>query len=135
MLREDLRHLDEIVTQTKLLCIHRIVNQEQLSFYQVGLESQIKVLSDARKTEYNRIRRCSDTGQIDAHKHRIAELSGQIKALRKEVSLCAGILSRTDAMRSTLAQVKQEEMQRKEEQAHEQQRSRRSGRQHDTQRH
>jgi hypothetical protein len=132
LLREDLRHLDEIIAQTKLLCAHRIVNTEQLSLYQTSLEARIITLSDTRKTEYNRIRHCGNANQIDIHKQRIAELSGQIKALRKEVSLCTGILARTDAMRNTLEQVKQEEKKkRKEELAHEQQRSGRSGRQHD----
>jgi hypothetical protein len=132
LLREDLRHLDEIIAQTKLLCVHKVVNMEQLSLYKAGLEAQIITLSDARKSEYNRIRRRGNEDQIDGHKRRIAELSRQIKALRKEVSLCAGILARTDAMKNTLEQVKQEENnKRKEEQTHEQQRSNRSGRQHD----
>ena len=132
LLREDLRHLDKIIAQTKLLCTHRITSQEQLSFYQAGLVSQIATLSDTRRCMYSRIRRCDSADQIDACKHQITELSRQIIVLRKEVTLCASIFSRADVMKSTLKRVKQEEIQkRKEDQAHEQQRSSRSGRQYD----
>lgn len=132
LLREDLRHLNEIIAQTKLLCVHGIVNAEQLSSYQEGVQKEIATLTEARRAAYNLLRRCHDPEQADAVKGRIAELSGQLRTLRKEVKLCTGILSRADAMQNTLVQVKQEAIQqRKEEAAIEQQRSGRSGRQHE----
>lgn len=131
LLREDLRHLNEIIAQTKLLCAHRIMNAEQLSSYQEGVQKETTSLRDARRAEYNRLHRCAPE-QVEDHKQRIKALSCQLSALRKEVKLCAGILSRADAMQNTLAQVKQEEIhQRKEEAAIEQQRSSRPGRQHE----
>lgn len=135
LLREDLRHLNEIIAQTKLLCVHGVVNAEQLSSYQEGVQKEITALMDARRAEYNRLRRCAPE-QAEDHKQCIRALSRQLSALRKEVKLCAGILSRADAMQNTLAQVKQEAIQqRKEEAAIEQQRSGRSSRQHELKRH
>ena len=126
--------MNEIIAQTKLLCTHEIVSAEQLFSYQEGVHKEITTLMDARRAEYNRLRWCAPQ-QAEDHKQRIRALSRQLSALRKEVKLCAGILSRANAMQNTLAQVKQEAIQqRKEEAAIEQQRSGRSGRQHELKR-
>ncbi len=64
---------------------------------------------------------------MTTYKEQIAGLSKKLSLLRKEVKLCAGILSRSEEMKQKLLQVQQEEIQqRKEEKAYEQ-RSRRSG--------
>ncbi|MFZ5945088.1 MAG: relaxase/mobilization nuclease domain-containing protein [Bacillota bacterium] len=127
LLREDIRHMEEITAQTKLLCTHRIENKEQLLTFRNSLEQEMAGLYDTRKSLYSRIRRCKDDEQITAYKEQIAGLSKKLSLLRKEVKLCAGILSRSEEMKQKLLQIKQEEIQqRKEEKAYEQ-RSRRSG--------
>ena len=127
LLREDIRHMEEITAQTKLLCTHRIENKEQLLTFRNSLEQEMAGLYDTRKSLYNRIRRCKDDEQMTAYKEQIAGLSKKLSLLRKEVKLCAGILSRSEEMKQKLLQVQQEEIQqRKEEKAYEQ-RSRRSG--------
>ena len=118
--------MEELTAQTKLLCIHHIENKEQLLTYKNGLEKEISALSDTRKSLYHRIRRCKDDMQNTEYKERIAGLSKRLSQLRKEVKLCTDILSRSDEMKRKLLQVKQEEIQGKEEKAYEQ-RSRRSG--------
>ncbi|MEL7608319.1 MAG: relaxase/mobilization nuclease domain-containing protein [Bacillota bacterium] len=115
LLREDLRRLNEIIAQTKLLCAHGIVNAEQLSSYQEGVQQKIAVLTEVRRVLYNRLRHCHSPEQVDIVKGRITELSGQLRTLRKELKLCEGILSRADAMQNTLNQVKQEEIQQRRE--------------------
>ncbi|WP_028308848.1 relaxase/mobilization nuclease domain-containing protein [Desulfitibacter alkalitolerans] len=127
LLREDIRHMEEITAQTKLLCTHRIENKEQLLTFRNSLEQEMAGLYDTRKSLYSRIRRCKDDEQMTAYKEQIAGLSKKLSLLRKEVKLCAGILSRSEEMKQKLLQVQQEEIQqRKEEKAYEQ-RSRRSG--------
>jgi hypothetical protein len=127
LLREDIRHLDELIAQTKLLCTHRIENKEQLLTYQNGLEQEMAALSDARKSLYHRLRRCKDDEQTAEYKQQISELSRKLSLLRKEVKLCTGILSRSEEMKKKLLHVQQEEIhQGKEEKIYEQ-RSRRSG--------
>jgi hypothetical protein len=127
LLREDIRHMEEITAQTKLLCTHRIENKEQLLTFRNSLEQEMAGLYDTRKSLYNRIRRCKDDEQMTSYKEQIAGLSKKLSLLRKEVKLCAGILSRSEEMKQKLLQIKQEEIQQgKEEKAYEQ-RSRRSG--------
>ena len=127
LLREDLRHMDELNAQMNLLCIHHIENKEQLLSYQNGVEQEMAALVNDRKSLYNRLRRCRDDEQTLAYKTQITSLSKKLTLLRKEVKLCTGILSRSEGMKQKLLQVQQEEIhQRKEEKAYEQ-RSRRSG--------
>jgi hypothetical protein len=127
LLREDIRHMEEITAQTKLLCTHCIENKEQLLTFRNSLEQEMADLYDTRKSLYSRIRRCKDDEQMTVYKEQIAGLSKKLSLLRKEVKLCAGILSRSEEMKQKLLQIKQEEIQqRKEEKAYEQ-RSRRSG--------
>ena len=127
LLCEDIRYLDELIAQTKLLCTHRIENKEQLLTYQNGLEQEMATLCDARNSLYHRLRRCKDDTQATEYKEQIAGLSSKLSLLRKEVKLCTGILSRSEEMKQKLLRIKQEENeQRKEEKAYEQ-RSRRSG--------
>lgn len=127
LLREDLRHLEEITAQTKLLCTHRISSKEQLLTYQSTVKQGMSTLYADRKSLYNRIRRCKDEEKVSAYKEQIKGLSQKLYLLRKEVNLCTGILSRSGEMQETLSRIRQEEIeQRKEEKTYEQ-RSRRSG--------
>lgn len=127
LLREDLRYLEEITAQTKLLCAHRISSKEQLFTYQKGVEQEMSALYAGRKAVYNRIRRCKDDEQIAVYKERIGELSHKLSLLRKEVKLCTGILSRSGEMEEKLSRIKQEEIQSGKEEKTYEQRSRRSG--------
>jgi hypothetical protein len=97
------------------------------------VEQEMSALSAARKSLYNRIRRCKDDGQAVEYKEQIAGLTRQISQLRKEVKLCTGILSRSDEKKEKLHRVKQEEIQQRKEAKAYEQRSRRSGssRQHE----
>ena len=127
LLREDLRHLEEIIAQTKLLCAHHISSTEQLFTYQSIVEQEMSVLYAERKSLYNRIRRCKDEEQVSEYKEQITTHSKKLSQFRKEVKLCTGILSRSGEMQEKLSRIKQEEIeQRKEEKTYEQ-RSRRSG--------
>jgi hypothetical protein len=132
LLREDLRHLEEITAQTKLLCKNHISSRKQLFAYRSIAEQEMIALSAARKSLYKRIRRCRDEEQAAACKEQIAGLTGQISQLRKEVKLCTGILSRSGEMREKLSQVKQEEIQQRKEAKAYEQRSRGPSRQHES---
>ncbi|XCH79213.1 MAG: relaxase/mobilization nuclease domain-containing protein [Candidatus Dehalobacter alkaniphilus] len=127
LLREDLRHMKELTAQTKLLCARHISSKEQLHTYKQGLQQEMTTLFDSRKALYNRIRRCKNDKQVSAYKGQIAGLSQQISLLRKEVKLCADILSRSGEMQKKLSRIKQEEIQQRKEEKTYEQRSRRSG--------
>lgn len=127
LLREDLRYLEEITAQTKLLCTRHISSTEQLFAYQKYMEQEMSALYANRKALYNRLRRCKNEEQMEECKEQITGLSKQINLLRKEVKLCAGILSRSGEMREKMSWIKQEEIQQGKEEKTYEQRSRRCG--------
>lgn len=127
LLREDLRHMEELTAQTRLLCTHRIENKEQLSTYQHGLGQEVSTLFNARKSLYHQLRRCRDETQAAEIKIQIAGLSKRIAQLRREVKLCSSILSRSEEMKRKLLQAQQEEIQQGKEEVSYEQRRRRSG--------
>lgn len=124
LLREDIRHMEDIAAQTKLLCKHRIESKEQLFTYQSTVEQEMSALYADRKSLYNRIRRCKDDEQTAAYKEQIAGLSKKLSMLRKEVKLCTGIMTRSGEMRDKLSQIKKEETQQGKEGKNYEQRSR-----------
>lgn len=134
LLREDIRHMEELTGQTRLLCKNSIESKEQLNIYQHDLEQQIRILSDTRKSLYHKLRRCRDDEQSNHYKMQISALSKQLTGLRKEVKLCTGILPRSEDMKRKLLHIKHEEIYlRKEEKANDQRsRSSRSNRQYES---
>ena len=92
LLREDIRHMEEINSQTRLLCKHRIESKEQLFIYQSTVEQEMSALYADRKALYNKIRWCKDDEQTAAYKEQIAGLSKKLSLLRKKVKLCTGII-------------------------------------------
>ena len=134
LLREDIWHMKQLISQTKLLCTHRIETKEQLLTYQNELKQEMTALINERKSFYNNLRRCKDDKQILAYKEQISRISKKLSLLRREVKLCTGILSRSEDMKQKLLHIKQEQInQGKEEKAHEQRsRSSRSNRQYES---
>ena len=134
LLREDIWHMKQLISQTKLLCTHRIETKEQLLTYQNELKQEMTALINERKSFYNNLRRCKDDKQILAYKEQISGISKKLPLLRREVKLCTGILSRSEEMKQKLLQIKQEQInQGKEEKANDQRsRSSRSNRQYES---
>ncbi|QTH40865.1 relaxase/mobilization nuclease domain-containing protein [Cohnella sp. LGH] len=134
LLREDLRHLSQIIEQTKLLCRHRIASLVQLTSYVEPRQAEMKGLRLDRQNCRRRLRSCRQPEQIAAHREQIAEYSWQLAQLRKEVRLCAGILARSATIKDKLRQHEEheEKSRHKEVEAHERKRGGRSGRQHES---
>ena len=123
LLREDIRHMDALIAQTRFLCKHRIETKEHLSAHQSRLEQKMADKYSARKLLYNRVRRCGDEQQKAGYRDQIAGITKELSLLRREVKLCTGILARSDEMKEKLHRVKREETeQRREERAYESQR-------------
>ncbi|OCZ49934.1 relaxase/mobilization nuclease domain-containing protein [Dehalobacter sp. TeCB1] len=126
LLRGDIQHLEKLTAQTKLLGKHRIENIEQLLSYQSKLQQEIVALSADRKSLYHRLRRCQDGARIAEYKQQIAGFTKNLSLLRKEVKLCTGILSRSEAMKEKLSHIKNEENKLRREEKDYEQRSRSS---------
>jgi flagellar motility protein MotE (MotC chaperone) len=88
LLREDIWHMKQLISQTKLLCTHRIETKEQLLTYQNELKQEMTALINERKSFYNNLRRCKDDKQILAYKEQISGISKKLPLLRRGECSC-----------------------------------------------
>ena len=117
LLREDLRHLDELDEQSRFLFRHGIDTAEQLTDYRASADAQIKSLYSERRTLYNEQRRHDvPEARMVEIRARIAAISAQAKPLRRSMKLCDAIMERALVLAEKQAQIKQME---KEEKGHE----------------
>ena len=117
LLREDLRHLDELDEQSRFLFRHGIDTAEQLLDYKASADAQLKRLYAERRTLYNEQRRhdVPEARMVDI-RARIAAISAQAKPLRRSMKLCDAIMERALVLAEKQAQIKQ---MGKEEKGHE----------------
>jgi len=115
LFREDIRFVQNIARETRLLVVHGIDNAEQLAVYNDKLTTQISTLYEKRKDLWKQLRkqlRHVDSATIpkavDSIKSEIASMSAQIKSLRKEVVLCEDITQRSSIMREKIKKEKED---------------------------
>ena len=120
--REDLMKLEELSTQTRLLCKNHIGTGEELLRYKQGVVEKIQHLT-ARRAELRKAMRRSSTSPAEAEQlqQRISEISADLKSLRKEIRSCDAIAERSGVIEENLQQVNndQAEQNRKEKNNHE----------------
>lgn len=126
LLREDLRKLNAITQEIRLLCVNRIDTHEQLLLYKAVVITEIEMLSENRKHLRYQARSIQDESRLAEIKTEIAALSHRLGKLRGEVKSCDGIIARSVEIKEKLSKIRQDEIREKEEQGHEYRR--RSGR-------
>lgn len=112
LLREDLRKLDDITAETRLLVRNRIDTAEQLFSYQSEVKDKITALTAERKQLYKLQRTAAvkaDPEKAAEIKDRISTLSKELAALRKEVSLCDDIAERSGVIKEKIKAVYKDE--------------------------
>ena len=112
LLREDLRKLDAITAETRLLVGHRIDTAEQLFSYQSEVKGRIAALTDERKQLYKLQRTAAvkaDPEKAAEIKDRISALSKELAALRREVHLCDDIAERSGVIKEKIKAVREDE--------------------------
>ncbi|MGF6990535.1 hypothetical protein M2150_001800 [Lachnospiraceae bacterium PM6-15] len=112
LFREDLRKLDTISKEVKLLCGHRIDTAEQLSLYKAGVENRIHELISERKELYRAVRTkavATDEARSSEVKAQTREISKELSLLRKEVRLCDDIFQRSGIIKEKLKTVREDE--------------------------
>lgn len=119
LLREDLRKLDTISKETRLLCHYRIDTAEELFSLREDLQERMEQLTDERKHLRYKSRSIKDEVKLSEARAEISGLSKQIGELRKEVALCDGIAARSEVVKEKLKIVRQETDQGKEDKSHE----------------
>ena len=126
LFREDIRHMQSIARETRLLVTNKIDTAEQLAAYKESVTAKIITLSGNRKKLRYRLRSIKDEGELAAAKTEIAALSEKIGELRQEVRLCEGIEKRSGEMKEKLHRANEaEKSERKEPVKHESFRGRR----------
>ena len=100
--REDIRFIQNIARETRLLAKHSIDTTEQLGAHKQSLSTQMASLITQRKHLRSQLRSAKDEDKQAAVKADIAALSAQIKELRREVRLCDDIEKRSADMRDKI---------------------------------
>ncbi|MGF7018860.1 hypothetical protein M2145_002643 [Lachnospiraceae bacterium PF1-21] len=112
LFREDLRKLDTISQEVKLLCVHHIDTAEQLSLYQSGVERRIRDLTADRKELYRAVRTkvvATNEAQKSKVKAETKAISKELSLLRREVRLCDDIFKRSGVIKEKLKTVREDE--------------------------
>ena len=112
LLREDLLKLDAITAETRLLAGHRIDTAEQLFCYRDEVNGKIEALTADRKQLYKAQRTAavkSDPEKASEVKVKVAALSKELAALRKEVVLCNSIAERSGVIQEKIKAVREDE--------------------------
>lgn len=109
LFREDIRFIQNISKETRLLVKHKIDTAEQLTAYKEGLTHEIIALSGHRKHLRYQARSVRDGEKLSAIKANIAALSAKIGELRKEVRLCEDIEKRSVDMKEKIRRTAEDE--------------------------
>jgi predicted nucleic acid-binding Zn-ribbon protein len=102
LFREDIRFIQNISMETRLLVKHGIDTAEQLTAHKDGLTQRVISLSSTRKKLRYQSRSIRDGDKLAAIKTEIAGLSTKISELRKEVRLCEDIEKRSAEMKDKI---------------------------------
>lgn len=86
LFREDIRFIQNIARETRLLVTHHIDTAEQLAAHKDGLAAHFKTLCTNRKRLRYQARSVQDEETVAALKTEIAALSMKIGELRREVT-------------------------------------------------
>ncbi len=109
LFREDIRHMQNIARETRLLVKHGIDTDVQLAAHKAGVTAQIVTLSGQRKRLRHKQRSVKDEDALAGLKSEIAVLSAQIGELRREVRLCENIETRSLEMKDKLHRAREDE--------------------------
>jgi len=112
LFREDIRFIQNISRETRLLVKHGIDTSEQLTAHKESVTVGLAALYGQRKRLHKQARSIRDEDKLAAVKSEIAALSGQIGELRREVRLCEGIEKRSAEMRGKIRRAAEEEKSR-----------------------
>ena len=116
---EDVRKMNRISDEARLLGKYRIDTDEQLILFKEIREEKISELTKDRMRLYGRLGRMNVKGNPEREgkiRDEISEINVRLKKLRKEVKVCEGILERKDDLKAKTEQIKEEREERQNEQ-------------------
>ena len=102
--RDDIRKMQELKNEMKLLGRNHIDSAEQLFSYRKVAAGKIAELTEKRQGLRYKTRRTKDKTALSAIKSEIAGISTELGTLRREVNLCDSITARTALMKERIRQ-------------------------------
>jgi hypothetical protein len=109
LFREDIRHMQEMTREIRLMAKHSIDTVEQLASHKQDAEEQIKELSGTRQHLRNQIRSIRDEDKLAAARAEVSALSARISELCREVKSCENIESRSLEMSDKIRSAREAE--------------------------
>ena len=106
--REDIRKMKDIRDETIFLCHYKMDSVEALQAFRASTQEEIKAQCIARKKLRNQLRTVKEEPMRSELLNQAAELSIQIKKLRKEVTLCEHIEERAVTIKEKMKAAKAE---------------------------
>jgi len=116
---EDVRKMNKISEEARLLGKYRIDTTEQLFLFKDSREEKISQLTKERMRLYGRLQRMNVKGNPSLEgkiRDEISAINMRLKRLRKEVKVCEGILERKESLKTKTEQIKEEREERYNEQ-------------------
>lgn len=98
-LRSDLRKLDALSAQTRLLCNHQIDTAEQLQAFIDRTKAELGTLSKERNRVYTQITRCANEGRLPELIAQRDALTKKITTRRRDSKNANEIMQRSEIMR------------------------------------
>ena len=108
-IRAEVKRLDMLSDEMKLLVRNNIKTNEQFFVYQRGVNSELNSLVDQRNKLWYQYKNSDDEVEQEFILKQIDELSPKIKRVRKEVILCRDIELRTPKMEENLTEYEKEQ--------------------------
>ncbi|MBR4858406.1 MAG: hypothetical protein IKU08_04400, partial [Clostridia bacterium] len=107
---DDIRKLNRLIEQQNLLCGNDIETAEQLEAYKQGCKDELAELSEARNILRSKLKTAQNHGdenEIRELKGHISDISGRMKILRKNITVCERIEQKKPEIDEMLQDIKE----------------------------
>ena len=113
-IRADVRKMEEISNETRLLVRNNLKTDEQFFAFKEDKEKRLEELMDQRSKLWYKHKKSKSKQEKGEIKEQIDNLNKEINPLRKEVVLCKDIIERSKKMEQNLQELSDEKNQEKE---------------------
>lgn len=103
-IREDIKKMDRISDESKLLCSNKITTIEQLFLYRKELSNELANLKCQREDTYRLLRKENIPNEIEI-REQIFILSQKIRIIKREELMCEEILERVPQMKANIKEM------------------------------
>ena len=107
-LRLEIKKMDEISEQTRLLVSNKIETYEQLLFYKNSVKNEFEDLTKIYNNLWNKIKTIPDKDEQDKVRNQIEVVNNVIKQKRNEVKVCEGIEKRINEVEKNIREFEEE---------------------------